>query len=174
VTDSRPWQPIATANFDCADICHEYGYLVRLAKGRKAKAQVFEVQGGSSWGPEIILRCELPRNVWNVVSPELRSEFNRRLKTDGKPAGRWGAEETAVGRLLGKEMLVLLWAVELPEITPEETVIAIRNWLGLKPEERWWLYIMTAASTGQARHAGIGWRGALRAALCFSMQNVAE
>ncbi len=31
------------------------------------------------------------------------SEFNRRLKAEGKPAGRWG--ETAVQRLLGKELL---------------------------------------------------------------------
>jgi hypothetical protein len=173
MTEDRPWHPIATANFDCADIHKEHGYLVRMTKGREAKVQVFEVFGGSSWTPEAILRCEVSRNVWNVVSPELRAEFNRRLKTDGKPAGCWGASETSVRRLLGKEMLVLLWAVELPEITPEETVTAIRNWHGLKPEERWWLYTMTAAATGLAHHAGIGWRGALRVALCFDRINLA-
>ena len=32
----------------------------------------------------------------------------------GSRAGRWGADETAVQRLFGKELLVLLWAVELP------------------------------------------------------------
>ena len=50
---------------------------------------------------------------------------------------------------------------------PEEIAVAIRNWLGLKPEERWWLYTMTAAATGLAHQAGMGWRGALRQALCF-------
>ena len=50
--------------------------------------------------------------MWDVVSPEARAEFNRRLKAEGKPAGRWGADETAVQRLFGKELLVLLWAVE--------------------------------------------------------------
>ena len=52
-------------------------------------------------------------------------------------------------------------------MTPEEIAVAIRNWLGLKPEERWWLYTMTAAATGLAHQQGMGWRGALRQALCF-------
>jgi hypothetical protein len=111
---------------------------------------------------------EAPRGIWDVISPEARSEFNRRLKAEGKPAGRWGADETAVQRLFGKELLVLLWAIELPGVTPEEIAVAIRNWLGLKPEERWWLYTMTAAATGLSHQQGMGWRGALRQALCFS------
>jgi len=167
----------AGANFDCADIYQEHGYLVRLTKGRNAKIQVFEVFGRpptereAQWAPETILRCEVFREVWDVISPELRSEFNRRLKAEGKPAGRWGAEETAVQRLLGKELLVLLWAVELPEVKPEEVFVAIRNWLGLKAEERWWLYTMTAAATGLAHQVGMGWRGALRQALCFGTRS---
>src|SRR5438105_1198865 len=36
-----------------------------------------------------------------------------------------------------------------------------------EPEERWWLYTMTAAATGLAHQTGMGWRGALRQALCF-------
>ena len=70
-------------------------------------------------------------------------------------------------RLLGKELLVLLWAIEQGDVSEEETAVAIRNWLGLKPEERWWLYTMTAAATGLAHQAGMGWRSALRHALCF-------
>ncbi len=168
----------ATPNFDCADIYQEHGYLVRLtqksAKGGKgAKVQVFEVFGRpptereAQWAPETILRCETSRDVWDVVSPEARAEFNRRLKLDAKPIGRWDAKETAVQRLLGKELLVLLWAVEADDVSPEEIAVAIRNWHGLKPEERWWLYTMTAAATGLAHQGGMGWRGALRQALCF-------
>ena len=64
---------------------------------------------------------------------------------------------------LGKELCVLCWAVEDadPALIPE----AIRNWEGLAPEERWWLYTMTAAATGQAEQRGVGWRKALRFAL---------
>jgi hypothetical protein len=163
----------AAANFDCADIYEEHAYLVRLTKGRDAKVQVFEVFGRAPTereverAPETILRCEASRDVWDVISPEVRSEFNRRLKAERKPAGRWAADETAVQRLFGKELLVLLWAVELPDVKPEEVAVAIRNWLGLKTEERWWLYTMTAAATGLAHQSGMGWRGALRQALCF-------
>ena len=123
--------------------------------------------GEKEWAPETILRCELPRATWDAVSGEVRAEFNRRLKVDNKPAGRWGADDTAVQRLLGKELLVLLWAIEQQNVSDEETAVAIRNWLGLKPEERWWLYTMTAAATGFAHQAGMGWRNALRDALCF-------
>ncbi|RWK94989.1 MAG: DUF3780 domain-containing protein [Mesorhizobium sp.] len=167
----------ATSNFDCADIYQEHGYLVRLTKGRDAKVQVFEVFGRLPterevhWAPETIMRCETSREVWDTISPEARSEFNRRLKAESKPAGRWGADETSVQRLLGKELLVLLWAVELPDVRPEEIAVAIRNWMGLKPEERWWLYTMTAAATGLAHQSGMGWRGALRQALCFGTRS---
>jgi hypothetical protein len=167
----------APANFDCADIYQEHGYLVRLTKGREAKAQVFEVFGRlpadqePQWAPETVLRCEVERDIWDVVSPEARAEFNRRLKAEGKPSGRWGADETAVQRLFGKELLVLLWAVEARDVSAEEIAVAIRNWHGLKPEERWWLYTMTAATTGLAHQVGMGWRGALRQALCFGTRS---
>lgn len=161
------------AGFDCADIYREHAFLVRLSKGKAAVAQVFEVfgrtpeAGEKEWAPETILRCELSRTTWDTVSGEVRAEFNRRLKTDKKAASRWGADDTAVQRLLGKELLVLLWAIEQGDVSEEETAVAIRNWLGLKPEERWWLYTMTAAATGLAHQAGMGWRNALRHALCF-------
>jgi hypothetical protein len=163
----------AAAGFDCADIYREHAYLVCLTKGKNGKAQVYEVFGRSpdpnerEWAPETILRCEVARSVWDLVAAEIRAEFNLRLKQAGKAAGRFGADETAVQRLLGKEMLVLLWAVEQPDVSTEETVVAVRNWLGLKPEERWWLYTMSAASTGYAHQVGLGWRRALRDALCF-------
>jgi hypothetical protein len=167
------------ANFDVADIYLEHAYLVSLTRSADPRVQVFEVFGrpppedvaDSDPGPETILRCEAPRTVWDAISGEARAEFNRRLKAEGKPAGRWGTDETAVQRLLGKELLVLLWAVELPDVSPEELGMAIRNWLGLKPEERWWLYTMTAATTGLAHQQGLGWRGALRQALCFGTRS---
>ena len=41
----------------------------------------------------------------------------------------------------------------------------MRNWLALRPEERWWLFGMTAMSTGGVMDAGKGWRAALKHAL---------
>jgi hypothetical protein len=162
-----------SASFDCPDIYAEHGFLLRLTRGRDAKAVVTEVFGRAptereaAWAPETVLRCEAPRLVWDTVAGEARAEFNRRLRAEGKAVGRWGAEETSIQRLFGKELLVLLWAIEAPEVRPEEIPVAVRNWLGLKPEERWWLYTMTAAATGLAHQIGLGWRAALRHALCF-------
>ena len=64
---------------------------------------------------------------------------------------------------LGKELCVLCWAVE--EASIDDIPNALRNWEALAPEERWWLYTMTVATTGQAMKKGVGWRKALRAAI---------
>ncbi len=55
------------------------------------------------------------------------------------------------------------WAVE--ESPPDDIPNALRNWEALAPEERWWLFTMAVATTGQALKKGVGWRKALRAAL---------
>ncbi|MBT9168346.1 MAG: hypothetical protein DDT19_01691 [Syntrophomonadaceae bacterium] len=79
------------------------------------------------------------------------------------PAGRFVIGQTPLAQLLGKELLVLVWAVEDCDLAVVE--VAIRNWLGLSPEERWWLYTMTNAQTGK-RDDRRGWRMALKYALC--------
>lgn len=43
--------------------------------------------------------------------------------------------------------------------------MAVRNWLALRPEERWWLFGMTAMATGGINDGDKGWRLALRHAL---------
>ena len=116
-------------------------------------------------GPhDVKLRVGLPRAKWNAIADEVRVEFNRRLKQQGLPAGRWKTGDNVVARLLGKELTLLAWAVE--DADPALVPTAIRNWLGLAPEERWWLYTMTSAATGHAVHGrGRGWRKAVRFAL---------
>jgi hypothetical protein len=161
------------AGFDCEDIYREHAFLVSIPKKASDPIAVWEVFGRAptaeerEWQPEILLRANLARERWDLVSAEVRQAFNRRLKAEGKKVGRWSPGENAVQRLLGKELLVLVWAVEQDVVDAEAVSVAVKNWLGLKPEERWWLYTMTAASTGFAHQAGQGWRAALRHALCF-------
>jgi len=92
----------------------------------------------------------------------LRNEFNLRLKEAGLRSGTWKQGQNPVQRLLGKEMTLLCWAIGDCDIRVIPT--AIKNWQGLKPEERWWLYTMTNASTGDA-NSKYGWRTAVRYAL---------
>jgi len=51
--------------------------------------------------------------------------------------------------------------------TPTQPVgNAVANWLGLVPEERWWLYTQTAAVTGYATaDCNRGWHKAVHFAL---------
>ena len=111
------------------------------------------------------LRCQLTPSRWNLIEKDVKAEFNRRLRDQSVKSGAFRkAGFTHLHRLLGKELLVLAWAIE--EADPGVIPQAIQNWLGLRPEERWWLYTMTSAATGNAIHdRGIGWRRALRHAL---------
>lgn len=111
------------------------------------------------------LRVILRRAVWTQIAEEVKAEFNRRLRAYGLKTGKWPlAGQVPIDRTLGKELCVLAWAVE--DCDPALIPTAIRNWLGLVPEERWWLYTMTNAATGHALNGrGKGWRKALRFAL---------
>ena len=110
------------------------------------------------------LRVALPRAKWTAIADDVRVEFNRRLKKLGLPPGRWKRGATPVARLLGKEATLLAWAVE--DADPALVPAAVKNWLGLAPEERWWLFTMTNAATGHALHGrNKGWRKAVRFAL---------
>ena len=113
---------------------------------------------------DVKLRVALPRAKWTAVADEVRVEFNRRLRKQGQPPGRWKRGDTPVTRLLGKEVTLLAWAVE--DADPALVPAAVKNWLGLAPEERWWLFTMTNAATGHALHGrNKGWRKAVRFAL---------
>ena len=101
---------------------------------------------------------------WNLIADALQTELNRRLRQHGFRSAKWKNGDNYVSRLLGKEMMVLVWAME--DADPALTEAAIKNWLGLRPEERWWLFTMTNAATGNAiNDKGKGWRKALRYAL---------
>lgn len=108
------------------------------------------------------LKVQLSKNKWKQLEPSVRKEFNERLNKYSYKSGNWRIGQTPIQRLLGKELILLMWAIEDCEIRviPD----AIKNWLGLTPEERWWLYTMTNAATGEFDQK-YGWRKAIRYAL---------
>jgi hypothetical protein len=110
------------------------------------------------------LRVILPRVKWQAIEEPIQFDFNQRLRQTGLKTSRFRPGLNILPRLFGKELVVLCWAIE--DADPGLIPAAIRNWQGLKPEERWWLYTATNAATGQAaRGRGRGWRKALRFAL---------
>lgn len=141
-------------------------FLVTVAASNRLPVDIaehlgFDAQEGSRDG---VIRVRLARLKWDAIADPVRTEFNRRLKSAGKKPGRWKTGGNFVSRLLGKELVLLAWAIE--DADPALTPIAIANWIGLVPEERWWLFTMTAAATGHfSNDRGRGWRKALRFAL---------
>jgi hypothetical protein len=115
------------------------------------------------------MRVILPRQKWEAIADPVKAEFNQRLRQLGQKSGAWTVKagkggQTPISRLFGKELVLLAWAIE--EADPALIPVALKNWLGLAPEERWWLFTMTNAATGHAiAGRGKGWRKAVRFAL---------
>ncbi|MBT2667306.1 DUF3780 domain-containing protein [Bacillus sp. ISL-4] len=108
------------------------------------------------------LKVTLDRHKWNLLKDALTTAYNNRLKDRNITVGKFKIGQVPVERLLGKEMVLLMWAIE--DSDPKLIPTAIRNWLGLSREERWWLFTMTNAVTGHADDKR-GWRKAIRYAL---------
>jgi len=110
------------------------------------------------------VRTRLGRSKWNAIADVVRAEFNTRLRKQGKRPGKWMTGYNPVSRVLGKELTLLAWAIE--DADPALVTTAIANWQGLMAEERWWLYTMTAAASGEyVTGRSVGWRKAVRFAL---------
>ena len=107
------------------------------------------------------IRVMLTRRQWNAIAEVVRAEFNQRLKRLGQKPCQWKVGRTPIERLLGKEIVLLAWSIE--DAASSLIPVAIHNWKGLLPEERWWLFTMTNATTGQAlKGRNKGWRKAIR------------
>jgi hypothetical protein len=143
-------------------------FIVRISENARTNVAVIEDFGIS--GPKLdvqdnayidqIERCSIHPRRWRMVATPLKNTFNERLKSRKYRPGRWATGDNRVHRLLGREMSVLLWAVE----QCDESLVpaAINAWLGLRPEERWWLYAMAAHSSGKSGDHDRGWRKAIR------------
>lgn len=112
------------------------------------------------------LRVVIDRKRWLELAPAFWEEANRRLRANGLPIHKFlknPSKPIPIHPSLGKELCILCWAVESAPI--EDIPNALLNWEALAPEERWWLFTMAVATTGQALKKENGWRKALRFAL---------
>ncbi|MBL8298150.1 MAG: DUF3780 domain-containing protein [Rhodanobacteraceae bacterium] len=154
-----------TLGFGVPATSDPHHFRIIIPKASNAKVQISEHLGlqGTSNDNAVIDRVLLDRPRWSAIRAEAQRAFNARLAAHGIKPGAWKVGDNPVDRLLGKELCVLAWAVEQMEM--EKIPVAVRNWLALRPEERWWLFGMTAMSTGGVMDAGKGWRVALKHAL---------
>ena len=108
-------------------------------------------------------RAILERRVWSKIADTARREFNERLKGAKVRRGRWHDGTNLVERLLGRELCVLAWAAE--RAGDDQLAVIGSKWAALRPEERWWLFMMTVAEAGLPHDHQRGWRRALHLAL---------
>lgn len=160
VAEARP-----TLGFGVPATSDPHHFKVIVPRSNTAPVQVSEYLGLQALSDEhsVIDRAVLDRARWTAIRAEVQRAFNARLSTHSLKSSAWKAGDNLVDRLLGKELCVLVWAVERMEM--EKIPVAVRNWLAFRPEERWWLFGMTAMSTGGIGDGDKGWRLALRHAL---------
>ena len=124
----------------------------------------WEEEGKQKIQRKDILKLELSRHKWKMLVDTVTNEFNSRLKQDKLPVGKFINDGVPVEKRFGKELMVLLWAIENND--PSGISSVFNNWFGLLSEERWWLFTIRNASTGTINDSKRGWRVALRYALC--------
>ena len=160
VASTRP-----TLGFGVPATSDPHHFKVIIPRSNSGRVQVSEYLGLQATSDEaaVIDRVLLERMRWTAIRAEAQRAFNVRLKAHDLSTSAWRVGENPVDRLLGKELCVLAWTVEKLEMN--KIPVAVRNWLALRSEERWWLFGMTAMSTGGIADGDKGWRLALRHAL---------
>ncbi len=121
-----------------------------------------KVAGESQRAPTPKAYLDLYR--WSRIADVTRAQFNKRLRDAGSETAQWKAGgETPLAPYFGKELTLLAWAIEDADPTLIPNMVA--NWLGLAPEERWWLYTTINATSGHPEHGrSRGWRKAIKIA----------
>lgn len=158
---------IALTGFGASAAFGAHVFKLKLPAGQACEVQVTEEFGylaGLNGMPEHECRASFPRRHWKHIGETSSKDFNARLRERKAPTGRWSPGDTLLDRMLGKELCVLIWAAE--HAHPEQIPAICLKWSTLRPEERWWLYAMTAAQGGHTADARErGWRKALFHAL---------
>ena len=155
-----------TVDFGAPSTFGAHIFRVEIPASRNESIVIIEDYGyrGEEGGvPRYEERVVLKRPVWSAIADTARREFNDRLKSTRVLTGRWHTGTNQVDRLLGKELCVLAWAVETANA--DQVPIICSKWAALRPEERWWLFSMTASEAGLPEDTQRGWRRALYLAL---------
>jgi len=105
-------------------------------------------------------RAVLEYCVWSKIADAAWHELNARFML-----GNWRVGANRLDWRLGSELCVLAWAAE--QAREDELPVISEKWAALRPEERLWLFLKTAAEAGRAEDRQRGWRRALHAALSY-------
>ena len=158
-------------------VIHDFGfdpeqgpYHFQIVKGGDGGVTIFEwfaweadeTDDGPS--PEPKPKASLDAYRWSRISLVAAENFNERLRRAGLKPATWKKKEALLAPHFGKELTLLMWAVEDGDPTLIPNITA--NWAGFAPEERWWLYTTVNATSGHSEHGrDRGWRKAIKIGL---------
>jgi len=146
----------------------KHHFLIHIPKNRNAHIVVYErfewdeAKEQKTDIEDSKIKTKISRDKWDALKDVAEKELNRRLRTNNIIIGKFKSGNIPLEGLLGKELVLLLWAIE--DADPSLIKDGLINWLGLSPEERWYLFTMTNAATGHYLNKR-GWRKAVRFAL---------
>ncbi len=157
--------------FDPTQSPHHFAVIVERESGAVTIEERFTFGAGGEpsdgadtdeAAPEASAKATLDAYHWARIAGTVADAFNARLRAADLPTGTWTAESLLAPHL-GKELTLLFWAVEGSDPTLLPAMLA--NWVGLAPEERWWLYTTINATSGHPEHGrDRGWRKAIKIA----------
>ncbi len=151
-------------NFGNIEFHYQQFFTVYISRLNTGTVKIKEMSHYGGVEVDYGTKAVITREQWSKISNALTYEFNRKLLQHGYHGGKWKTGTNYVEKLIGKELLVLVWAMEDTSDTKEIARI-IENWKALKPEERWWLYSMANSSNDTPESKNTGWRKALKIAL---------
>ena len=159
-----------TFGFDLEEGQHHFLILIPQGRSKQQMVSIYEcprfMENKETAVPRDALeRVQIPMDIWKAISDQVRAVFNLRLKEAKRKTGSWSPGPNYLAPHYGKELVLLGWALESSPL--EKADIVFRNWRGLAPEERWWLYSTANApfSQNSKKGEGVGWRKALGIAL---------
>lgn len=173
MSKSKKKNAVASVGFGYVPEEMQHHFMVVIPQGKNEKVLVYErfiwdkdkdIQDINEDNPLYNqLKVAVPKWLWQRVAPYVAQEFNFWLGKKGFKKSKWKVGQNPVHRVFGKELVVLLWALE-DCVDDSQVPVAIVNWQGLQPEERWWLYVVTNVATSRVNDRK-GWRMALKYAL---------
>lgn len=82
-------------------------------------------------------KSEIEIAAWSQVKDYVFFDFDKRLEAVGQCI-KWHRVSAQIDRILGKELTVLFLVIDLAQ--PEQYQFTAKNWVKLRPEERWYFY----------------------------------
>jgi len=161
--------------FDPGESAHHFAVVIP-----ECKEEPVTIEERFAWNDELeagaarppLVKVFLDHYRWERIAEAAGGQFNKRIRAGGHRSVPWKTnQENILPPHFGKELTLLAWAAEEMDESLIPNVIA--NWLGLEPEERWWLYTtvnatFTTAEAGKDR----GWRKAIK--IAFSENPIPE